>query len=358
MEVNVQSSPITRNLFWDGYQPSPPASANRSNAVVLASEMHDYFRASPFVYTLWDEQMPITDPSPGSPWLGKATTTQVLLVGQSAAKSGDVVYHEYTHLVIFRLYGGHFIDPSPTCSLSQACAMDEGFADYFAAAKQNNSSIGEDTPLPTRNLVNNLTMDDYFNLGNAQLRGQIIAGTVWDLKSSQELWYYQGQPSNFNRLIDGWAYWALWLSPHPTDFLDYFWSFVDASDVSGTASFDPVNDTFCAKGIDTGYCGTGKRESIEDVLGGTMDAHQDISLKVFPNPFNPSATIRVVIPEKQHIRVVLYDITGRAIRNLLDEQREAGAFDVRLDADLPSGVYFLRVATERRQIVRPLVLQK
>ncbi len=71
----------------------------------------------------------------------------------------------------------------------------------------------------------------------------------------------------------------------------------------------------------------------------------------FPNPFNPQTTIQVALPRGEHVRTMIYDLLGRRVRVLLDEQRPAGRFAVRWDAKndagspVPSGVYLLQCRT-------------
>jgi len=43
----------------------------------------------------------------------------------------------------------------------------------------------------------------------------------------------------------------------------------------------------------------------------------------FPNPFNPTTTIRYDLPEQSHVTLVIYDIMGREVRTLLDNREEA-----------------------------------
>ena len=67
-----------------------------------------------------------------------------------------------------------------------------------------------------------------------------------------------------------------------------------------------------------------------------------------PNPFNPKTTLRFSLAERQRATLRLYDLTGRRVRTLLDETRDAGDHAVdwngRDDAGrrLASGVYLVR----------------
>jgi hypothetical protein len=81
-----------------------------------------------------------------------------------------------------------------------------------------------------------------------------------------------------------------------------------------------------------------------------------------PNPFDAGTSIRWSLPAPARVRVGVYDLGGRRVASLLDEERPAGAGSVHWDARddrgraVPAGVYFVRVgvpggATSRR-IVR------
>ncbi len=81
-------------------------------------------------------------------------------------------------------------------------------------------------------------------------------------------------------------------------------------------------------------------------------------VNVYPNPFADTTTIRLSLREPSPVRVTLHDLLGRTLRVVAGgEVRASGASDVLLDAaDLPGGVYVLRVATgaevQTRLVVR------
>jgi len=68
--------------------------------------------------------------------------------------------------------------------------------------------------------------------------------------------------------------------------------------------------------------------------------------EAFPNPFNPSTTIRFQIGGfgLQNVHLAVYDLLGRETAKLVNEPREAGHYAVSFDArNLPSGVYLYRL---------------
>ncbi len=64
----------------------------------------------------------------------------------------------------------------------------------------------------------------------------------------------------------------------------------------------------------------------------------------YPNPFNPSTIISYQLPTKSHVTLEVYDVLGREVRTLANEDEEAGTHEVEFIAGiLPSGVYFYRL---------------
>ncbi len=60
----------------------------------------------------------------------------------------------------------------------------------------------------------------------------------------------------------------------------------------------------------------------------------------FPNPFNPSTTIKYALPKSSKVTIKVYDIIGHEIATLVDGEQKAGNHSVEFDAvGLPTGVY-------------------
>jgi hypothetical protein len=92
-------------------------------------------------------------------------------------------------------------------------------------------------------------------------------------------------------------------------------------------------------------------------MAGSAELPSDYSLSAYPNPFNPSTTISFALPEADIVRIAVYDVSGRWIQTLVNEQRAAGRHTVTFDArDLPSGVYFARMESGSFALTRKLLL--
>jgi parallel beta-helix repeat protein len=64
----------------------------------------------------------------------------------------------------------------------------------------------------------------------------------------------------------------------------------------------------------------------------------------YPNPFNPSTVIKYSIGEATHVTIKVYDITGRMVRELVNEDKTAGQFTVDFKANnLASGTYIYSI---------------
>jgi hypothetical protein len=64
----------------------------------------------------------------------------------------------------------------------------------------------------------------------------------------------------------------------------------------------------------------------------------------YPNPFNPSTTIKFELQKSSQVTLSVFDVLGREVSVLVNERRDAGVHEVKLDASsLSSGVYFYRL---------------
>ncbi len=92
---------------------------------------------------------------------------------------------------------------------------------------------------------------------------------------------------------------------------------------------------------------------------GLGETPNTFTLAAYPNPFNPATTLAYTLPEAAHVRLAVYDVTGRAVAQLVDATVAAGAHEVVFDAtSLPSGIYLVRLEAGGQVVVRSLTLLK
>ncbi len=79
----------------------------------------------------------------------------------------------------------------------------------------------------------------------------------------------------------------------------------------------------------------------------------------YPNPFNPVTTIRFEVPFSQHVELSVFDMLGREVKVLYNDEAPAGIVTVDFNAaGLSSGVYFYRLKTENFNASKKLLLLK
>ncbi len=79
----------------------------------------------------------------------------------------------------------------------------------------------------------------------------------------------------------------------------------------------------------------------------------------YPNPFNPNTTIPFGLNEASNVQLEVYDILGRKVQTLVNENLNPGKYDINFDASsLSSGVYFYRLITESEVLIKKFTLIK
>ncbi len=79
----------------------------------------------------------------------------------------------------------------------------------------------------------------------------------------------------------------------------------------------------------------------------------------YPNPFNPSTNINFALPKQGFVKLVVYDITGRVVNTLLNEDKKAGTYSILFNAEnLASGVYYYKIESGDFQSTRKMLLIK
>ena len=79
----------------------------------------------------------------------------------------------------------------------------------------------------------------------------------------------------------------------------------------------------------------------------------------YPNPFNPTTTISWQVPAAGWQTLKIYDVLGKEIATLVNEERPAGSYKMSFDAsDLTSGIYFYKIQIGSYIQVKKMVLLK
>jgi hypothetical protein len=78
----------------------------------------------------------------------------------------------------------------------------------------------------------------------------------------------------------------------------------------------------------------------------------------YPNPFNRSTTIEFTLPRKEHATLSVFDILGRKVIDIYDQEMEAGYHRNMVTMDVPSGIYLYRLQAGNTVITRKMTLLK
>lgn len=151
----------------------------------------------------------------------------------------------------------------------------------------------------------------------------------------------------------------------------------NAGGVSTTSSY--VDYTFLAKSgtfltvsVADGSGASGGTVQAEDVTwaygsgGGTSDVKRidklanDFSLaQNYPNPFNPTTNIEYSIPQQEHVSLKVYDILGKEVASLVNDELSAGVYNVSFDgSNLSSGIYLYTLTAGNFVATKKLMLVK
>ncbi|MFA6598131.1 MAG: T9SS type A sorting domain-containing protein [Ignavibacteriaceae bacterium] len=147
----------------------------------------------------------------------------------------------------------------------------------------------------------------------------------------------------------------------------------DSTDANGVAIIsytlpqDSVASTHTITAVYTGdanyspQSGTG---TLTYTLTGVENNQANIPTKFaltqnYPNPFNPTSTIRYDIPKTSFVKISVYDILGKEIKVLVNEEKNPGHHEIIYDArELASGIYFYTIRTAEFTQSKKMILLK
>ncbi len=96
------------------------------------------------------------------------------------------------------------------------------------------------------------------------------------------------------------------------------------------------------------------------VMQNNVDLPKEYSLlQNYPNPFNPETKIRFNIPKLSNIKLIVYDITGRAIETIVNQELQPGRYEYKFRSEnYASGVYFYKIQSGDFSQIKRMVLIK
>ena len=83
------------------------------------------------------------------------------------------------------------------------------------------------------------------------------------------------------------------------------------------------------------------------------------SLGNYPNPFNPTTNIQFTIPKDEHVKLTIYDITGRVVKELVNGYKTAGKYSIEFNANnYASGTYYYKLEAGEYKNIQKMMLIK
>ena len=146
---------------------------------------------------------------------------------------------------------------------------------------------------------------------------------------------------NTNHSTDGWEKFQFRVADYVQPTGQVLLRFV-ASDFNPGSLVEALVDDFeiLARGVVTGV--------EEPPAGERLPTRFDLAQN-FPNPFNPTTTIQIALPEAARVQLIIYNALGQEVRRLMNGVLEAGYHSFRWDGTgnqghaMPSGIYFYRM---------------
>ena len=79
----------------------------------------------------------------------------------------------------------------------------------------------------------------------------------------------------------------------------------------------------------------------------------------YPNPFNPSTKIKFDVPKASHTKLIIYDMLGREVTTLVNQQLKPGSYQADWDASaFSSGVFFYKIISGGFAETKKMILMK
>jgi hypothetical protein len=196
------------------------------------------------------------------------------------------------------------------------------------------------------------------------LNGYACESIGWN-PSRTRLWFSTGQALNRPTINIPYNTWYAFSPPNfttPVDSLKWFWYNTDSANTRPRAiAFSPDGNTAYV-----GCFGAATYPSLEKFTR-VSSVRPDpevipngfILAQNYPNPFNPTTEIRFQINKAGHTTLTVYDLTGKLVETLVDQELAVGGYTATFDASkLASGTYFYRLTQDGQSVAKKMLLTK
>ena len=97
---------------------------------------------------------------------------------------------------------------------------------------------------------------------------------------------------------------------------------------------------------------------IENIESTNSNIPNDFSLyQNYPNPFNPTTSLQYAIGNRQFVKLKVYDLLGREVATLVNEEKPIGEYEVEFNAaNLPSGIYYYQLKAGQFSETKKMIL--
>ena len=97
-----------------------------------------------------------------------------------------------------------------------------------------------------------------------------------------------------------------------------------------------------------------------EIVNVDISAPAEYSLKQnYPNPFNPATVIEYSVPATNHVTIKIFNVLGKEVATLVNEEKSAGTYEVNFNASgLSSGVYYYTISAGNFNSTKKMILMK
>lgn len=126
--------------------------------------------------------------------------------------------------------------------------------------------------------------------------------------------------------------------------------------------FSPTIDVSSNKWIRTGhglavYNEGGVITSIKDNTQ-VLAQIKSILYQNYPSPFNPTTTIKYSIPKTSNVKLKVFDLLGREVTELVNEEKSPGDYTINFNASgLASGIYYYQLRSDKSHQAKKMIIR-